>query len=110
MFGPADDDVGLDSDLAEFGDRLLGWLGFDFTRRPHHREKGDMNEADRETKDKRKEPPAYRERAEPAGGREEGRQEAVNGEGRRKGQETGLRRAKANEVARGADGISSPQP
>ena len=46
VLGAADDDVGLDSDFAQFGDGLLGGLGFDFASGFDEGKKGDVDEAD----------------------------------------------------------------
>ena len=44
--GAADDDVGLDADLAEFGDRLLGGLGFHLAGGLDVGQQRDVDEAD----------------------------------------------------------------
>ena len=45
VLSAADDDVGLDADFAEFGNGLLGRLGFDFARGFEEGQQGDVNEA-----------------------------------------------------------------
>ncbi len=44
--GAANDDVRLDTDLAQLGDRLLGWLGLRLARRLDVRQQRDMDETD----------------------------------------------------------------
>ena len=46
VLGAADDDVGLDSDFAQLGHRLLGGLGFDFASGFDEGKKSDVDEAD----------------------------------------------------------------
>jgi hypothetical protein len=46
VLGATDDDVGLDPDLAQLGDRLLGRFGFDFSGGANEGKEGDVDEAD----------------------------------------------------------------
>ena len=46
VLGAANDDIGLNSDFTEFGYRLLGRLGFDFSGCANERKKSHVDEAD----------------------------------------------------------------
>jgi hypothetical protein len=44
VFATADQDLGLNPDFAEFSNTLLGWFGFQLSRRFNKGDEGDVDE------------------------------------------------------------------